>query len=320
MKKSFCCVLCVFLCLFLCSCQSEHSSLLTLLENKEYSEAIDYINRLARADMDAQQNDKDSHPLIPYLYGTWEGAVDEDVPIFQFNEDGTCLVDGQAHLWCETIVKNTVDNRVQVDVLRGDKLVYVFQLVKWTDGICSGSANKMKNDTNYIDHFSNLRNRSHYERVEITEENWETYFEIVRDMTTEKFSFPATRLEEASSYIGITEKIYLSLKNEHFGRLDTTFSQITAECEFRFGSQPILYDWNTDTYTLTGDFVPNYYPVINNLSLQTINGNRFGQLINASWNVIPEDSTENSFILPRYIDQIQVATIKGTLYFSKEVK
>lgn len=320
MKKSLFCVLCVFLCLILCSCQIEHLSLLSLVENGEYSEAIDYINRLAREKLDAEHSEKDAHPLIPYLYGTWESAVDEDAPVFQFEKDGTCLVNGQAHLWRETIVKDTVDNRVQIDILQADKLVYVFQLVHWSDGIYSGSANKMKNDTNYIDHFSNLRNRSHCEYIEITKENWETYFEIVRDVSVEEFSFPGTRFEKPYSYIVISEKIYLALKSEYYGRLDATFTKITAECAFNLGSQPILYDWEMGTYTPNGDFESMHYQHTDNSPLKTINGNRFGLLITSTWNIIHKDSTENSFVLFQYIDNIRIPCIEGTLSFPKEVK
>lgn len=317
MKKRLFCVLCVFLCLILCSCQIEHLSLLSLVENGEYSEAIDYINRLARADMDAEHSEKDAHPLIPYLYGTWESAVDEDVPIFQFNEDGTCLVDGQAHLWRETIVKDTVDNRVQVDVLRGDKLVYVFQLVHWSDGIYSGSANKMKNDTNYITHYSNLRNRATCECIEITKENWETYFEIVQDTYVEKF-LSSTRFEAEQHNIGIYQGVCFILKEEYYKRLDTTFTKINAKYTFKIGCQPIKYDWNTDTYTLNGDFESTHSEATDTTSLQRVRGSRFGCWIDSSWNTFPDDSAKDSFVLPHYIDLIQIADIEGTLALSKE--
>ena len=315
MKKRLYCVLCVCLCLLLCSCQSEHASLLAMVEERQYSEAIDYINQLAREEAYADRENADPHPLTPYLYGTWESAADEEYAPFTFTKDGVCTVGDESFIWRESVSTDFVENRVQFDILNGTKLEYTFQLIRWEDGVYSGSANRMKNDSRYIYHVQPLRNKSHYEVITVTKENWTTYFDIVQND-----SFDEYISLHAESCVSVRRDTKIVLKDEYYRRLDTVPSKATVEYKYTAGDQPIKLIWETKTCILNGDFKPYSHAdeFANSCALQTLLGNQYGAVIKISSASIKKEAQDNTTQFTWYPHNVEITDFKGTLFLSKE--
>ncbi len=257
MKRFLCVALCAALCLSLVACggtgsngNSKHDRLLQMLEEGNYTGAVDYINQLAREEAEQNKPDPGSHPLLSKLTGTWEeysipNDEQPDAP-FVFHEDGTCTVGSDSYLWQVDTDYFASENELRVQVLDGASKVYNFDITKRKDtGLIISSAYHYSND-NYATGIGNFFNEAHYEKIDLSAENLEAYFEYVDYVT-----YNTNEFDEITS---ITLGNRLALKKEYHARLFSGVSNVAVEFSYLSGTQYGSFDLETKTYSLNGEF------------------------------------------------------------------
>ena len=118
MKKCLAFLMALVFCVLLCSCGAgEHQDLLDLLDEGRYSDAVDYINQLAKDEAQnggnhggnggnhggSEEKSSAPHPLEKLPMGKWEAAYreseDQVIKNAEFLENGKCILDGKEYLW-----------------------------------------------------------------------------------------------------------------------------------------------------------------------------------------------------------------------------
>ena len=248
MKKCLAFLMALVLCVLLCSCGAgEHQDLLDLLDEGRYSEAVDYINQLAKDEAQnggnggnhggSEEKSSAPHPLEKLPMGKWEAAYrereDQVIKNAEFLENGKCILDGKEYLWEANSESNAYnESQFSVHILDGATKVYRASFYKNKNG---------GNDLSYaISNIYSLNEEGHtdksigtfikpgdFEKIAITPENLFTYFEI----TEEFVEFSENKFGEATN---VSVSQYLKLKQEYYDKLFTIDSRSEVSVEFQY--------------------------------------------------------------------------------------
>lgn len=130
----------------------------------------------------------------------------------EFLEDGTCWIDGKQYLWQ---FKKTLPKTIRVDVFMGKEKCYELQIFEAEEKgyrYMMNLGTPVGKTVEFTSENAGYVNRNHYEKVEITTENYETYF-----MLTPK---------------GQEGQLYLECRPEYVGRLKTELSGVVFDVTY----------------------------------------------------------------------------------------
>ncbi len=262
MKRVISLLLVAVLCICLCACQQDktyekYQTIIDNLENGNYQNAIDLIENMAQANSEDSNTDgsgdsdaSDVPALTPEqiawktkAVGTWipdKTASEGGHTGFTVKDDGTCVVDGKNYTWA---IGNASENSAQLNVLDGQTKVYLLNL-----SVHSGYGyNRASLYTYTSEHNSTSTNGSYYRNedytvVEITNDNWQDYFEIKEVLSGKKNAFG-----EINEFWGHT---YFQLKD---GTVNSALSSGGTEYQYVSTCQEITVDLTNMTYTPVGE-------------------------------------------------------------------
>ena len=261
MKRFLSLALCVALCLTLAACggspassRGDHDYLLQMLDEGNYTGAVDYINRLAREAAEQNKPDPSQHPLLTKLTGTWEeynyNSNEQPDPAFTFTADGTCTVDGKDYLWQVNTDYTSDDYSLYISILDGATKVYSFSVYKDKDtGIIRSDASQYDQADGFSQLIGSFVNYDHYEKIDLTTDNFETYFEYI-----DYSYFDTNEFDEIES---VTVGKRLVLKKEYHARLFRAVTDVAVELSYLSGTQYGSYDLAAQTFSLDGEYEPN---------------------------------------------------------------
>lgn len=321
MKRILSFVLCGVLCLSLCACGAsdggEHRRLLSMLDEHDYTGAVNYINNLA---YEYAQENKDSvadaYVYTAALYGEWvaynakEGTA---VPRLVFNEDGTCIVGENTYLW-EAGYETTTN--LDITILDGAERVHSFSISKnTTTGAITGSSSNIPKDT-----WLNFYNPAHYEVAEVTVDNFADYFDDV-----DFFTYNTNSFDEVTD---IYANKQWKLKGTYYSRLWTGLTEVAVEYRCQIGSQPARWDLAARTCELTGEWTPNTKDPADSVRTNT---EEMGDYFDASTSD-PDDSyfglrylstggwtnADGETYFANYYHDVTLTRVQGSLYLVKE--
>lgn len=318
-KRFLSLTLCLALCMGLSACggAGEHDRLLQMLDEHDYTGAVDYINGLAYEY--AQENnsgDTETYVYTTALVGEWipyntkEGV---QIPKVVFNEDGTCMVGENNYLWT---VHAEQDANLSVEILDGAEQVYSFSLSKDKNvGTINGSSSSIVKDT-----WVNFYNPAHYEVVELTVDNWNDYME-----EQAYFSYELNDFKEVK---GIYANRQWRLKEAYYSRLWINLTDVAVEYTHNSGKQFAQWDLATKTCTLTDryelsmqDNAPQTYTRTESLgdygdsSTENPDDSYYGYryMSSSGWT---NDKEEQYF--SNYYTNVQLTRVQGSLWLVKE--
>lgn len=335
MKRVIVSFLVVVMSLSLCACgqsgsdaQSElyekYQGIIDNLENGHYQNAIDLIENMAEqnsgdanADADSDhKTDSDKPVLTPEqiawqnnAVGTWfpdESASKDGHTGFTLKDDGTCVVDGKDYTWT---IGNASETNAQIEVLDGQTKVHMLQF-----SLHSDFGYKKASLYTYSDAYSAHSTNGTYYRdgdysvVEITNDNWQDYFEIKEVISVKENPFG-----EISQFYGYT---YFVLKDT-CGVANVALSSGGVECQFVSACQDVTVDLTNLTYAPVGE--------VHNTSQRNrtsewssstdFNGVRYyGASIDSFWVHDVDKSLTDTVWRP--VD-IEILRVQGTLYIVK---
>ena len=326
MKRTIALILCVALCLTLAACggspaasKGDHDRLLQMLDEGNYTGAVDYINRLAREEAEQNKPDASEHPLLALLFGTWTeyGYSSSETPDSDmvFAEDGTCTVDGKSYLWQVNTDAGYNDFYVYVLVLDGASKVFNFDLRKNKDtGIITASVYRY-NEEGGSSSVGNFFNEAHYEKIEMTADNVMDYFEQI--------DYVNYRTNEFDEVTGITLGSRLALKKDYYARYFSTITDVAVEISFLSGTQYGTFDLAAKTYSLDGEYKlsnkgERYSRTESFGNYSPVNGDNYYGL---SWSADGYTSTSGSDAGKQYFSSYRtdhrIERAKGVLYLLK---
>ena len=324
MKRIFAIILSLNLCLALSACgggasdRGEYDRLLDMLDEHNYTGAVEYINNLAYEY--AQENKDDAAEKYIYtaaLIGEWKPyqlrGGDTQPPAIRFNADGTCSVGDKSYLWEVTDERK---DGLSVQILDGATQVHHFNLSKNTiKGYFTASSSNIVKNTHI-----NFYNPAHFEVVEMSTDTWNTYFE-----EREYYTFETNDFKEVT---GVYVNRHWRLKEAYYSRLWIDNSKVAVEYTLNSGKQPAKWDLANRTCTLAGQFEPildKGAPVVLTRT-ETISG-----FMDAS-TADPDDSyygyrymstpgmtnDEGEQYFPNYWTNVKLTRVQGNLYLVKE--
>lgn len=313
----------------------KYDDILDYLEDGNYQDAIDLIESMAEEVSDSSDltsdtlsstisndiafgdeiSDVSEEPLLTpdqiswksNAIGVWipDKYVDEKHTGFTINEDGTCIVDGGNYTW---EIGGASENSAQIIVYDGEDVVYrmhisnngVHDYKQASLTICEGDNSQFTGGSYY--------RSDEYTVFEITNENWQEYFELKEELGVSKNAF-----DEICDFRGIT---YLSLK-EKYRNINTSLSSGAVEYQGVSTCQDITVDVDNMTYTPSGD-VKNTSD-FNNANKLDVYGSgedtNFGTTIGSFWaHDIDKNPTTTVW---RPLD-IEILRIQGTIYLINE--
>ena len=311
MKRFFSLLLCGVLCLSLTACggsgngnanRGEYDYLLELLDEHKYSEAVDYINRLAYDYAEENKGEQPDSPHLPALNGEWlPYNVSENMPIppaFTFG-DGKCTVDGKTYL---VEIDSEDTNALYLKLLDGATLKYSFSLRKNIDnnGIGHYTASATVYEENNGKSLGSFYNPAHYEVVELSAADWDTYFESIDFYTYGKNSF-----DEVDS-VNIHRQF--RIKKEYYDRLWVFLTEVAVEYTSYIGKQTCEYDLDKQTCKTVGKLEPNQE---NGMDRVYTSSHKLG-----SWGDSSTPETGDEFYGYEYCSNSGITRDDGSQYFS----
>ncbi|MBP1576730.1 MAG: hypothetical protein J6A68_04270 [Oscillospiraceae bacterium] len=265
MKRCLAFLMALVFCVLLCSCSAgEHQELLDLLDEGRYSEAVDYINQLAKEEAQnggsggnnggnggnnggSEEKSNAPHPLEKLPIGKWEAAYreseDQVIRNAEFLENGKCILDGKEYLWEANSESNAYnESQFSVHILDGATKVYRAIFYKNKTGgndlfYAFSHIYSLNEEGNTDKSMGTFIKPGDFEKIAITLENLFTYFEI----TEEFIKFNENKFGEAT---GVSVSQYLKLKQEYYDKLFTVDSRSEISVEFRYDS--VYYKGNID--------------------------------------------------------------------------
>lgn len=315
MKKLFTLLLC--LCMLTGCGGNKYKELTELLDEKKFSEAVNYINQLAYEEAKNNGTIKSQSDHIEYLYGSWEYAgtrTDIETYDIEFKDNGTCIINGKEYLWN---IKNESDTYIEMEILEGASKAYSFQLSYDKDSqFYNGYFSYFDKDQEHYSGIGNYRNNAHYEIIQLTTDNWQDYFEIDERVTYNKDAFGDTT--------SCTYQVIYKLKDEYMKRLNYSYntSPIAYEFSYENGEINVSYNLEDETFEL-GEFkISQSYPTNTTTGQMSINSynsseNYYGfTLINTS----PSTLTDGSQVIYNYRNNPEMTRIQGNLMLWKGLK
>lgn len=231
MKRIITLFLVAALSLSLCACGAsvpkKYQDVIDNLENGNYQAAIDLIETMEQQDL-ATAATAPENALTPEqiawktdAVGTWspnQEASQEGHTGIVIKNDGTCTVDGKAYTWK---VGEAGKTNVRIEICEGAKKICYLQIAVSVD-----YGYKRAVLFTYVDEHSAQSAKGCYYRdedytvVEITNDNWQEYFELKEVLTTKKNAF-----DEIDQFSGTT---YFRLK-ESYGTVNSELSTCAME-------------------------------------------------------------------------------------------
>lgn len=318
-KRFLVLTLCLTLCVGMSACggSSEHDRLLQMLDEHDYTGAVEYINGLAYEY--AQENnsgDTETYVYTTALVGEWipyntkEGV---QVPKVVFNEDGTCAIDENNYLWT---VQSEQTTNLFIEILDGATRVHTFSLSKDKNvGNIIGSSGDIVKET-----WITFYNPAHFEVVELTVNNWNDYME-----DQAYFSYDLNEFKEVK---GIWANRQWRLKEAYYSHLWSSLTDVAVEYTLNSGNQFAQWDLATKTCTLSDryelqmqDGTPRIYTHTEKLdgygdsSTEDPDDSYYGYryMSSSGWT---NDKEEQYF--SNYYTNVQLTRVQGSLWLVKE--
>lgn len=313
MKKLFIILLC--LCTLTACGKNDYEELITMLDEGKYTEAVDYINKLAYEDAKDNGTVDSKNGHIEYLYGAWEySGSSNDATTYDIiiNNNGTCTINGTEYLWT---INNENDTYLSIDILEGASKAYRFELSYNKDNpFHQGYFSFYNESTTGYDGLGFYRNRDHYEIIELTTDNWIDYFELATEVKFHKDAFGET---SSCSY---TE--YYKLKDEYADRLNSNYnySKIAYELMYENGRMMVNYDLDKETFELVEFVISESHPDGNTtgtMSTYSYNSNENYYGFNVMSGTSPSTLTTGEQVIYNYRNNPVMTRIQGELMFWK---
>ncbi len=258
------------LCLSLAACSSagKYDDLIQMLEDGNYSGAIDYIEELEgsnsgdlliggdlvidgdAADNNDQNADPETETLLQAMSGDWICTeATEDYPqAVTFRADGTCSIDSTEMTWKQGGTSYfRADSVLALTIREGETDCYTMDVIQADSGelafklYClqqqsSGFGTVSLSGPNYIA-------KNAYDMVDLTTDNWQEYFEWTEETTSETNAFGDL------SYLATTYR--LTLKQEYYDRL-SKYAKATgaAEISYTHHISYVTVDKENKAYTI----------------------------------------------------------------------
>jgi len=149
-----------------------------------------------------------------------------------------------------------------------------------------------------------------YEDIEITLDNWQTYFEFVENNYFVDNAFGETyRLVIAPRF---------KLKDEYFPRLKEDRSSIILESQYRYGQRYCTVDYEAKTFTL-GDWTSQTYPaqgsqIVDGMVCSRTMGMYYTESIRGGSGMIEKGNGGDHIMT---YDNFEILRIQGTLCLEK---
>ena len=263
MKRAIVFFLVVSMGLSLCACgqyntYEKYQEIIDNLENGNYQNAIDLIQNMADSNNSISNTESNtdsgtsSEPTLSpaqiawqtNAIGTWipdKRATEDGHTGFSIKDDGTCVVDDKDYTWNIGVAS---EKSAQLEVFDGQKQVYVLMISvsaeygykRATLGICTDKHNFNSTNGAYY------RNED-YTVVDITNDNWQDYFEVKEVLFTKKNAFG-----EINEFWGYT---YFRLKDT-YSTINPTLSSGGTEYQYVSTCQDITVDLDNMTYVPVG--------------------------------------------------------------------
>ena len=282
MKKWMTALLVAMMCISLCACGNseaeakyeKYKTLIDALENEDYEGAVMEIYKLYEANQggEAETNeqgeaveqtttaDANKEMWQAQIPGEWLAySYDEDVELddMVFNEDGTCVINGESLTW---EVENAYETDARVLAKNGEKSVYRISLSRHYDyGYYYANLGVMNEDGSSTSTNATYYYADDYTVLELTADSIMDYFEVEEVFNVRKNSFG--EMESIDVYR------YLVLKEE-FGRVNPSLSHVAVEYSYDNFRQMVTVDVDTKTYEL-GEITYEYNTSTNTTRMNT---------------------------------------------------
>ena len=263
MKRIAALVLAGILCVSMTACggNDEYDELIQMLEDGDYSAAIDYIEGLqddylgdliVNGEIDEDKPDEltaEQQALLNVLFDDWVCVSEkENYPKnVTFRNDGTCSVDGKELVWKKSNYA-FMYGLLSLDIIDGDKRSYTADISQADNGELAFHLYKLDRDgssSSVVMGGSTYISANNYETIEITMDNWQKYFEWTNETTYGTNGFG--ELSSMSTYYRLT------LKQEYFNRLSDYMSHTgTAEISYTSRTYQVTVNTQNNTYTMGG--------------------------------------------------------------------
>lgn len=257
MKKIVALLLVVGLCLSLSACGTskyetlykKYQPLIDALENDDfedaYQELLSYQNGTATED--TGEGEKDDSAQKELVLGEWLTTREEsEVKNVVFDKDNV-TIDGAKYTYAIGDIYTAENFRVRV--MEGDGLKYQLAMEKQSDtGLWQLSVTVPQGNGSFSYIASGLIRLADYTVVEITKDNFETYFELVEERTESKNSF------------GEVTTVYFTeywVSKAGTDRVNMSMSNVALEYTYLAVDRKGHYDGTSKAYTL-GDVTYTY--------------------------------------------------------------
>lgn len=236
------------------------------------------------------------------IIGEWKVYPEEEeiqVTNLIFNEDGTCIVDGE-HPTFEP--KGKSDTALSVYILRDQIPVAYFSSSLNYDNVNNAYFYQIQEDGTEMTYSPDYYRVEDYNIYEITKENFFDYFELQETISVERDTFD----DLSSMYV--TRRYQLK---EEFGAVNTYLSNVAMEYTYEQARQACMFDADTGEYRLGAIIEQDNYTDTRMLELgnmyvddHTYYGFSYGYL---SMEEFPKDE-----VYPK--ENIEINRLKGTIY------
>ena len=293
---------------------NKHKELLQLLDEGEYTKAVDYINNLAYEEAKNNGTIKTQNDHMKYLYGSWEYAgsrTDLETFDIEFKDNGTCMINGKEYLWNIT---NEYDSSIDFDILEGATKTYSFQL-SYDKNVDTyfGYFSVFNKENESYNNMGYYRNPKHYEIIDLTTDNWLDYFEPVEQTTFNKDAFGETS--------SCTYQLFYKLKDKYMERLNYNYNQppIAYEYSYEQGQIEVTYNLEEETFEL-GEFeISKSYPTQSSKGAMTTSqydssNTYYGFRVMSN---SPSTLIDGRTVIYNYCNNPQMTRIQGNLYLWK---
>ncbi len=283
----------------LAGCSSnKHKDLLEMLDNGEYTKAVEYINNLA---YEAKKDELNKIDFADMLEGSWEVTSNDraNLPVVTFDGNKINIGD-KTYLWEESYRE---ENYITLKVLDGATEIGSFTLRLDEQ---SSSLN-VDIDGQYTSY--SYVNMSKYEEITITKDNFSTYFEEVTYDTWGKDSFDDTTSLSIHKQLRLKDEYY----HNDIGRL----SSLAIEVEYNYVRKNVDVDYTAETYTIK-DTVANSEDSSSKKGSFGIDSHSFDKSVykyDLNTTSISKDSS--SQVLWNYMTEWSISRIEGTICIPK---
>ena len=232
----------------------KYQTIIDSLENGNYDNAIGIIENMAQQESGSADSETDSTKptLTPEqiawqtdAVGTWtpdESATKDGHTGFVIMSDGICTVDGQKYSWT---IGNASKTSARIDVQDGQKMVYELHISVNEDyGYKRASMNARLDEQSWQSTSGAYYRNEDYTIVEITNDNWQDYFEVKEVIKLKENSFG-----EVDEFWGYT---YFRMKDT-CGVVNSTLSSVAMEHSSVSTCQDITVDLENKTYMPVGN-------------------------------------------------------------------